>query len=208
MGVYNAEERAASNFANDLAGAQPAEELVLNVFSRLQKDCWYVPSEGYEPRGDMFCSHCRTWVEVKYDKLYGRTGNIFIEVDTLKHSEATYFVVAVEEWENAGDVRKPTGRISPFLYVMQFKDLREACRDLYRKGKKPVAGGEFKKMQGYPLPLKTLQKAPWVITVHTKASNATIAELYKRKYNKLHGEQRDDTYRGRYAKPAYRQRPS
>lgn len=202
MGVYNDEERAASNFKNDLAGAQPAEQLVLEVFSRLNKECWYTASEGYEPRGDMYCSHCRQWVEVKYDKLYGRTGNIFIEIDTLKHSEATYFVVAVEDWRDG----KPTGNISPFLYVMKFEDLRQACRELYRQGKKPIAGGEFKKMTGYPLPLKTLQKADWVATVHVKASKAPIVELLKRKYNKVHGEQQNDDWQGRYKKPGYRQR--
>jgi len=197
MGAYTPEERAASSFKDDLAGALPAEQLVFEVFSRLERgNCWYVQSEGYEPRGDMFCSHCRTWVEVKYDKLYGKTGNVFIEVDTLKHTEAKYFVVAVEDWEKDGNDYKPTGSISPFLYVMKFEDLRELCRDLYRKGKKPIAGGEFKKMQGYPVPLKTLQRADWCITVHAKASKQPIGELFKRKYNKNH-EGTTENYRQR-----------
>ena len=187
MGVYNDEERAASNFANDLAGALPAEQLVLQVFSRLNKTCWYTPSEGYEPRGDMYCSHCQEWVEVKFDKLYGRTGNLFVELDTLKHSQAKYMAFVVEEYETVGDIRKPSGKLSPFIYVMDFNQLRNACRKLYASGKLPIAGGEFKKMQGYPLPLKTLQKADWCITIHAKASREPIAELMQRKYNKLHG---------------------
>lgn len=196
MGAYTAEERAASTFNDDLAGALPAEELVLAVFGRLNRECWYVHSEGYEPRGDMFCSHCNTWVEVKYDKLYGKTGNVFVELDTLKHSEATYFVFAVEEWGKAANGNwKPQGNISPFIYVMDMEKLKEACRNLWRQGKKPVAGGEFGKMQGYALPLKTLQKADWVVTIMTKAtdkyaSKKPIAELFKQKYNKVHGEQR------------------
>lgn len=196
MGAYTPEERAASNFSNDLANALPAEELVLKVFSRLEKQCWFVPSEGYEPRGDMFCGHCQTWVEVKYDHLYGKTGNVFVELDTLKHSQAKYFVFVVEEWgKGAGDRWQAQGTISPFIYVMDFEKLRNACRQLYAKGQKPVAGGEFGKMQGYALPLKTLQKADWVITIMTRvtdkyASKKPIAELFKQKYNKVHGEQR------------------
>lgn len=202
MGVYSDEERAASNFKNDLAGAEPAEQLAFDIVSRLHKDCWYVRSEGYEPRGDMYCGHCQTWVEVKYDHLYGKTGNVFIEIDTLKKSQAKYILFVVEEWRGG----KPTGEISPFITVMDFNKLRNACRLLYSKGQKPVAGGEFKKMQGYPIKLKVLQQADWVATIHAKASKAPIAELLQRKYNKLHGEQRDDTYRGRYTKPAYRKR--
>lgn len=192
MGAYTPEERAASNFSNDLADAKPAEDFILEVFSRLNKDCWYVASEGYEPRGDMFCSHCRQWVEVKYDHLYGKTGNVFVEVDTLKHTEAKYFVVVVEKWATTGDNYKPTGQIDPFIYVMDMEKLKEACRELWRKGKKPVAAGEFKKMTGYPLPLKALQKTDWVITIMTKAtekyaSTKPIAELFKQKYNRVHG---------------------
>ena len=203
MGVYNDEEKAASNFTNDLADAKPAEDFVLQVFGRLNKDCWYTASEGYEPRGDMLCTHCNTWVEVKYDHLYGKTGNVFVEVDTLKHTQAKYFVVVVEKWARVGDNWKPTGEIDPFIYVMDMEKLKEACRELWRKGKKPVAGGEFKKMQGYPLPLKTLQKADWVVTVMTKvtekyASKKPIAELFKQKYNRVHGEQRDYRQRNSY----------
>jgi len=202
MGVYNSEERAASNFKNDLAGALPAEDLVYDLFKRLDKNCWYVQSEGYEPRGDMYCSHCRTWVEVKYDHLYGRTGNVFVEIDTMKHSQAKYFVIVVEEWATVGEVRKPNGKISPFVYVMEFEKLKELCRDLYRKGQKPLAGGEFKKMQGYAIPLKTLQRADWLATVHVKASKQPIAELLKRKYNKVHGETTEYTrQRNSYRKP-------
>lgn len=203
MGVYNDEERAASNFANDLAGALPAEQLVLQVFGRLNKNCWYTPSEGYEPRGDMFCSHCNEWVEVKFDHLYGRTGNVFIELDTLKHSQAKYMVFVVEEYDNVGDSYKPSGRLSPFLYVMDFEKLRDACRRLYAAGTLPLAGGEFKKMQGYALPLKTLQKNDWVVAVHAKASKLPIAELMQRKYNKLH----EGTTDFRAYKPARRQWP-
>lgn len=199
---YSDEERAASNFTNDLANARPAEDLVFNVMRRLQPQCWYEQSEGYEPRGDMYCSHCREWQEVKYDHLYGRTGNIFIELDTLKHSEATYIFYVLEIWRDG----KPTGELSPFITVMDFNKLRNACRQLYAKGIKPTAGGEFKKMQGYPIKLSVLQKADWVATIHAKASKATIAELLQRKYNKLHGEQRDEPHRGRYTKPGYRQR--
>ena len=88
-----------------------------------------------------------------------------------------------------------TGEISGFIYVMDFAKLRDACRQLFAKGQKPVAGGEFGKMQGYALPLKTLQKADWVVTIMTKAtdkyaSKKPIAELFKQKYNKVHGEQR------------------
>jgi len=195
MGVYTPEERAASNFTNDLADAIPAEELVLTVFGRLNRECWYVHSEGYEPRGDMFCGHCQTWVEVKYDKLYGKTGNVFVEIDTLKHSQAKYFVFVVEKWATINGGWKATGQLSEFIYVMDFEKLREACRNLYAKGQKPIAGGEFGKMQGYALPLKTLQKADWVVTIMTKAtdkyaSKKPIAELFKQKYNKVHGEQR------------------
>lgn len=195
MGAYTPEERAASNFTNDLAGAIPAEELVLTVFGRLNPQCWYVHSEGYEPRGDMFCSHCNEWVEVKYDKLYGKTGNVFVEIDTLKHSQAKYFVFVVEKWATINGEWKATGEISDFIYVMDFEKLREACRNLYAKGQLPVKGGEFGKMQGYALPLKTLQKADWVVTIMTKAtdkyaSKKPIAELFKQKYNKVHGEQR------------------
>lgn len=150
----------------------------------------------------MYCSHCREWVEVKYDQLYGKTGNVFVEIDTLKHSQAKYIIFVTEVWQGG----KPTGELSPFLTVMDFAKLRNACRLLYSKGQKPVAGGEFKKMQGYPLKLSLLQKADWVATIHAKASKATIAELLQRKYNKVHGEQRDDTYRGPYKRPAYRQR--
>lgn len=193
MGVYNDEERAASNFANDLANAKPAEDLVFNLIRKLQPQCWYVQSEGYEPRGDMYCSHCREWLEVKYDHLYGKTGNVFVELETLKHSEAKYILFVTEVWEQG----KPTGRISPFITVMDYAKLKHACRLLYSKGQKPVAGGEFKKMQGYPIKLRVLQQADWVATIHAQASKATIAELLQRKYNKVHGEQRD-----------YRQRPS
>ncbi len=195
MGAYTPAERAASNFSNDLADALPAEELVLTVFGRLEKQCWWQHSEGYEPRGDMFCSHCNTWVEVKYDHLYGKTGNVFVEIDTLKHSQAKYFVFVVEKWATINGEWKATGQISDFIYVMDFEKLREACRNLYAKGQLPVKGGEFGKMQGYALPLKTLQKADWVVTIMTKAtdkyaSKKPIAELFKQKYNKLHGEQR------------------
>lgn len=195
MGAYTPAERAASNFRNDLADALPAEELVLTVFGRLEKQCWWQHSEGYEPRGDMFCGHCQTWVEVKYDHLYGKTGNVFVEIDTLKHSQAKYFVFVVEKWATINGEWKATGQISDFIYVMDFEKLREACRNLYAKGQKPIAGGEFGKMQGYALPLKTLQKADWVVTIMTKAtdkyaSKKPIAELFKQKYNKLHGEQR------------------
>lgn len=203
MGVYNNEERAASNFASDLAGALPAEQLVLEVFSRLNRECWYTPSEGYEPRGDMYCGHCREWVEVKFDHLYGRTGNVFVKLDTLKHSQAKYMVFVVEEYDTINDIRKPSGRLSPFLYVMDFEQLRAACRKLYASGKLPIAGGEFKKMQGYPLPLKTLQKADWCITVHAKASRQPIADLMQRKYNNEHG---GTTNRRDYNPRNYRQR--
>lgn len=197
--AYTAEERAASSFKDDLAGAIPAEELVLAVFGRLNPQCWYVHSEGYEPRGDMFCSHCNEWVEVKYDKLYGKTGNVFVELDTLKHTEAKYFVFVVEKWANVGGDYKATGQLSEFIYVMDMEKLKEACRELWRKGQKPKAGGEFGKMQGYALPLKTLQRADWVVTIMTKAtdkyaSKKPIAELFKQKYNKVHGEQRPRQY--------------
>lgn len=196
MGVYSDEERAASNFTNDLANAKPAEDLVLALVSKLQPQCWYVASEGYEPRGDMYCSHCREWLEVKYDHLYGKTGNVFVEIETLKHSEARYILFVTEVWENG----KPTGKISPFVTVMDYGKLKEACRDLYRKGIKPVGGGEFKKMTGYPIKLRVLQKADWVATIHSQASKATIAELLQRKYNKVHGEQRNDDRQ----RPGYR----
>lgn len=191
---YSKEERAASNFTNDLAGAEPAEQLAFEIVTRLEKGCWYVRSEGYEPRGDMYCGHCQTWVEVKYDHLYGKTGNVFIEFDTLKHSKAKYILYVLEDWK-AG---KPTGQISPFITLMDFEKLREACRLLYKKGQKPVAGGEFKKMQGYPIKLDVLRKADWVTTIHAKASKATMAELLQRKYNKQHGEQRDSRQRRYY----------
>lgn len=195
MGVYTPEERAASNFTNDLADALPAEQLVQRVFSRLERSCWWTPSEGYEPRGDMYCSHCATWVEVKYDHLYGKTGNVFVEIDTLKHSKSRYMVFVVEKWATINGKYQPTGEISDFIYVMDFEKLRAACRKLYASGNKPIKGGEFGKMDGYPLPLKTLQKLDWVVTIMTKAtdkyaSKQPIAELFKKKYNKVHGEQR------------------
>lgn len=193
---YSKDERAASNFKNDLENAKPAEELVLQIVSRLQPQCWYVASEGYEPRGDMFCSHCKEWLEVKFDHLYGRTGNVFVELDTLKHSEAKYIFFVTEVWRDG----KATGEISEFISVMDYAKLKHACRLLYSKGIKPVAGGEFKKMQGYPIKLRVLQKADWVATIHAKASKATIAELLQRKYNKVHGEQRDDWQRPGYRK--------
>lgn len=192
MGYYTPEERAASNFANDLAGALPAEELVLQVFSRLNRDCWYVGSEGYEPRGDMFCSHCNEWVEVKFDHLHGKTGNVFVEVDTLKHSQSKYMVFVLEKWGSTSEGGKwrPLGSISDFIYVMDFDELRQACRRLYQSGQLPIKGGEFGKMDGYALPLKSLQKQPWCITIMTKAtdkyaSKLPIAELFVKKHNRL-----------------------
>lgn len=190
--AYTPEERAASNFKNDLADALPAEQLVLQVFSRLEKQCWWQPSEGYEPRGDMYCSHCGTWVEVKFDHLYGKTGNVFVEIDTLKHSQSKYMVFVVEKWAAAGIGGKwqPTGVISDFIYVLDFEKLRQVCRRLYRHGQRPIKGGEFGKMDGYALPLKALQQFDWCITIMTKAtdkyaSKQPIAELFNKKHNKL-----------------------
>lgn len=103
----------------------------------------YNEANGLEgKRGyDLIDSYGKKW-EVKADRIWGTTGNIFFEHQAIQHSQADYFLI-----------------LAGFAYILPREDVLELINGPHRS----VQGGDGLRATGTLVPLSELQELATII---------------------------------------------
>lgn len=129
------------DFNEKLSSGLSMELAIANTLNEFHSECLYELSEGYFPDYDLACMYhpwCAT-IEVKYDEMAPRTGNIAFEIGALSKSKADKVWYGIKhspqsllfnrldllEWlENYDEVRVVSGGDqSHTLYLVSHEDV-------------------------------------------------------------------------------------
>lgn len=162
---YTKDLAAKSDFDNMLAEAEEIEQIVLRWLQQCQPAAKWLKAEGNHPQFDMMnCMFDK--VEVKYDKKFINTGNLYIEENLLKESTCDYLIVVTHQDKGV-----------TYAHIIWFDKLKTLCRVLWGEGKRFIRGGEFGLMDGMLVSQDRLSGRPWHAYIVLEANIKPLSDI-------------------------------